>query len=93
MLKLEDICAGAMVDGLIPGRAVTLMATIWHGDHDVEVIYEDGDERIDRTLISRADEERLKPGGDREHVGSGVPGIINRDAGRDMVCWWSPFSL
>ena len=59
MLKLEHIRSGALVDGLIPGRAVTVMATTWHGDHDVEVIYEDGDKRIDRTLISRADEERL----------------------------------
>ena len=59
MLKLEHIRSGALVDGLIRGRAVTVMATIWHGDHDVEVIYEDGDKRIDRTLISRADEERL----------------------------------
>lgn len=47
MLRLEDIRSGALVGGLIRGRAVTVMATIWHGDHDVEVIYEDGDKRID----------------------------------------------
>ena len=73
MLELEHIRSGALVDGLIPGRAVTVMATTWHGDHDVEVIYEDGDKRIDRTLISRADEERLSLAAIRHTWGRASP--------------------
>ena len=34
VLKLEDIKAGALVEGLLPGRPVTVIATIWHGDDD-----------------------------------------------------------
>ena len=37
MLKLEEIQAGALVEGLAPGRLVTVIATTWHGDHYVEV--------------------------------------------------------
>ena len=59
MLKLEDIQAGDLVEGLVPGRPVTVIATIWHGDHDVEVVFEDSDKGLDRTLLSRIDEERL----------------------------------
>ena len=59
MLKLEDIETGALVEGLVPGRAVTVMATIWHGDHDVEVIYRDAQTGIESSLLSRTDEERL----------------------------------
>ena len=59
MLKLEDIQTGALVEGLVPGRAVTVMASIWHGDHDLEVIYQDPEKRLDRSLLSRADEGRL----------------------------------
>ena len=59
MLKLEDIKTGALLEGLVPGRAVTVMATIWHGDHDLEVIYQDPEKRLDRSLLSRVDEGRL----------------------------------
>ena len=59
MLRLEDIQTGALVEGLLPGRAVTVMASIWHGDHDLEVIYQDPEKRLDRSLLSRADEGRL----------------------------------
>ena len=59
MLKLEDIRAGALVEGLLPGRPVTVIATIWHGDHDVEIVFQDPDRRLDRALVSRDDEERL----------------------------------
>ena len=58
-MKLEDIQTGALVEGLVPGRAVTVMATIWHGDHDLEVIYQDPEKRLERGLLSRADEGRL----------------------------------
>ena len=59
MLKLEDIRAGALVEGLLPGRSVTVIATIWHGDHDVEVVFHDSEKRLDRALLSRTDEKRL----------------------------------
>ena len=59
MLKLEDIKTGALLEGLVPGRAVAVMATIWHGDHDLEVIYQDPEKRLDRSLLSRVDEGRL----------------------------------
>lgn len=59
MLKLEDIQAGAVVEGLLPGRPVTVIATIWHGEQDVEVVFQDPDNRLDRALVSRPDEQRL----------------------------------
>ncbi len=59
MLKLEDIQAGAVVEGLLPGRPVTVIATIWHGEQDVEVVFQDPDNKLDRTLVSRPDEQRL----------------------------------
>ena len=59
MLKLEDIQASTLVEGLLPGRPVRVIATIWHGGHDVEVVFEDSDKGLDRTLLSRVDEERL----------------------------------
>ncbi len=59
MLKLEDIQVGALVEGLLPGRPVCVIATIWHGDRDVEVVFQDSEKRLDRTLLSRTDEERL----------------------------------
>ena len=58
-MKLEDVQTSALVEGLVPGRAVTVMAVIWHGDHDLEVIYQDPEKRLDRSLLSRVDEERL----------------------------------
>ena len=59
MLKLEDIQTGALVEGLVPGRAVSVIAVTWHGHHDVEVIFQDSELRLDRALLSRTDEERL----------------------------------
>ena len=59
MLKLEDIQAGTLVEGLLPGRPVTVIATIWHGDQNVEVVFQDSEKRLDRALLSRTDEERL----------------------------------
>ena len=59
MLKLEEVQPGVLVDRLIPGRPVTVIATIWHGDHHVEVIFQDSDSGLDRALLSRTDEERL----------------------------------
>ena len=43
MSKLDEIQAGALVEGLTPGRPVTVIATTWHGDHYVEVFFEDAD--------------------------------------------------
>ena len=59
MLKLEDVRSGALVDGLVPGRPVTVIAAIWHGGHDVEVVFQDSEQRLDRALLSRTDEGRL----------------------------------
>ena len=59
MLKLEEVQPGVLVDGLIAGRPVTVIATIWHGDDDVEVIFQDSESGLDRALLSRTDEERL----------------------------------
>ncbi len=59
MLGLEDIEAGFLVDGLVPGRAVTVAAITKHGDNDIEVFYTDAAGNLRRGLLSRADEERL----------------------------------
>ena len=59
MLRLEDIEAGFLVDGLVPGRAVTVAAITKHGDNDIEVFYTDAAGNLRRGLLSRADEERL----------------------------------
>ena len=59
MLKLEDIEAGTLVDGLMPGRTVTVAAVTRYGDDDLEVFYNDAEGNLGRGLLSRADEDRL----------------------------------
>ncbi len=59
MLKLEDIEPGALVEGLVPGRAVTVAAVTRHGENDIEVFYSDAERGLGHGLLSRTDEERL----------------------------------
>lgn len=59
MLKLEQIEAGSLLEGLVPGRAVTVAAVTRHGEDDIEVIYADAEGNLGRGLLSRADEDRL----------------------------------
>ena len=59
MLKLEEIEAGGLVAGLVPGRTVTVAAVIRHGSDDIEVVYTDAEGNLGRGLLSRADEDRL----------------------------------
>ena len=73
MLELENIRKGVLIDGLIPGRTVTVMATTWYGDDDVEVVYEDDRKRVDRTLVSPGDTEGGWGQGDRPGPGPGGP--------------------
>ena len=59
MFRLEDLEAGVLVEGLVPGRAVAVRAVSWHGADHVEVIYDDPDTGLGRGLLGRADEAGL----------------------------------
>lgn len=48
-----------VVDGLVVGRSVTIVAVTWHGGDTLEVVYRTSDGAVDNRLLSRSDEVRL----------------------------------
>jgi hypothetical protein len=39
--KLEDLTAGALVTGIVPGEDVTVVAVSWHGQEAVTLTYQE----------------------------------------------------
>jgi superfamily II DNA or RNA helicase len=58
--KLEDLKAGALVQGLIPSGAVKIINIEWSGNQALNVIFEDADGSIDRRLVYRDEEHSLQ---------------------------------
>ena len=56
---LEDIRPDSVVEGLVVGRPVTIVATAWHGNDTLEVVYRMADGAVETRLLSRSDEPRL----------------------------------
>lgn len=59
MARLEDLTSGAAVKGILPDRVVTVVQVKWHGDHIIELVYEDSGGQLGKELVYRDREHRL----------------------------------
>lgn len=59
MSTLEGLTPGARLHGLLPGRAVTIVAVEWHGTSAIAVTYRDEAGQPANELLFRDDEARL----------------------------------
>ncbi|MDW8339815.1 MAG: DEAD/DEAH box helicase, partial [Thermoleophilia bacterium] len=57
---LEDLTPGARVRGVLPDRAVTVVATEWHGTQALTLTYRDDEGRLGHEILYRSDEARLE---------------------------------
>ena len=57
-MRLEELAPGTVVDALVVGQRVTVVAVSWHGSSTVLVTYRIPG-GVDERLLSRADEARL----------------------------------
>ncbi len=53
---LEDLKAGIRIDGLVPGRSLTILAVEWHGCDAVEVTHKSADGALGQQVLFRSDE-------------------------------------
>lgn len=58
--KLEDLTPGARVRGVLPDRAVTVVAQEWHGTQALTLTYRDDQGRPGHEILYRSDEARLE---------------------------------
>ncbi len=73
MLRLEDLRLQAVVKGIVPHTAVTILSVQWFGSQAVEVTYKDPTGRVGNALLYRDDEPRL------EAVAEGRPWTFDGD--------------
>jgi len=59
MLKLEDLKPNAVVRGILPERAITVVGAQWYGPNAVELTYKDSEGKVGNTLLYRANEAEL----------------------------------
>ncbi|RMH20847.1 MAG: DUF2075 domain-containing protein, partial [Acidobacteria bacterium] len=59
-MRLEDLKTGTRIRGIRGDAVVTVQGVRWFGDEAVEVIFEDGDGRLDRQLVYRHGEPALE---------------------------------
>ena len=45
--KLEDLTAGVVVTGIVPGDEVTVVAVSWHGQEAVTLTYQETSGQVD----------------------------------------------
>lgn len=67
-VRLEDIAATGRLAGIVPGRAVTVLAAQMHGASAVEVTYQDDNGALGQVVLFRDDETKIAP-----HLESGRP--------------------
>jgi len=67
LTSLEDLKPEAVVEGLVVGRSVTIIATAWHGGDTMEVVYRTTEGAVDNRLLSRSDESRLSIASEERH--------------------------
>lgn len=60
MARLEDIRAGARIDGIAPGRAVDIVSVEWIGSQAINVVFRGLEGTVTETTLYRDDEHRLK---------------------------------
>ncbi|MBW6396180.1 DUF3883 domain-containing protein [Thermus sp. SYSU G05001] len=59
-MKLEDLQPQALVRGILPDRAVTVVNVQWFGTDALELTYKDPSGRVGNVLLYRDDEPRLE---------------------------------
>src|SRR3954452_22854839 len=59
-VRLEDLAPGAQVIGVLPGRAVRVVAVEWHGTQALTLTYRDDAGKVDHELLYRPNEARLE---------------------------------
>src|SRR5690606_7902676 len=59
-MVLEDLRPNAVVRGILPDTAVTVVAVQWFGSQAVELTYKDAEGRTGNRLLYRSDEGRLE---------------------------------
>jgi len=59
MARLEEIIAGATVQGLVPNEPVTVVSTQWHGTTVLQVTFRLLSGRVEESMLYRTDEPRL----------------------------------
>lgn len=67
-LRLEDIAAPQRLAGIVPGRAVDVLAAWMHGANAVEVTYRDDNGALGQVVLYRVDEHRIE-----RHLDAGRP--------------------
>lgn len=60
MASLEDLKQGVLVEGVIPGQSVTVVAPQWIGTSNVNLVYTDQSGSVHQRLLSRSDESALQ---------------------------------
>jgi superfamily II DNA or RNA helicase len=58
-MKLEEIAAGASLSGIEPAQIVTVVATVFHGEGALQLVYRMPDGAMKERLLGRADEASL----------------------------------
>ena len=53
---LEDLVAGAVVEGIEPSGPVTVVSAVWHGDQAITLTYRDVANQPREQLLYRSDE-------------------------------------
>lgn len=60
MAALEEIKPGSVVEGLVPGKTVSIVKVTWHGSATMTVVFQDADGKLGDQLLFRSDEHRLR---------------------------------
>ncbi len=61
MANLEELTVGALVEGVVPGRAVRILSMQWHGSSSATVVYRDEHAgTVGQQLLFRSDEHRVR---------------------------------
>src|SRR6266540_4477361 len=58
-MRLEELTPGAIIRGLSPGEAVTVVAANWHGSSAITLTYRHATGRVAERLVYRDDEPML----------------------------------
>lgn len=58
-MRLEDLCSGVRVAGVMPGGSVLVIAAQWHGSDALELTYKTLDGGLRQQVLFRSDEARL----------------------------------
>jgi hypothetical protein len=60
MTRLEELCKGAIVEGVEYGGPVTVFDVEWAGDNALELVCKDASGSVDQLLLYRHNETQLK---------------------------------